>query len=190
MASITIRNLDDGIKRRLRVRAAEHGRSMEEEAREILRQVVGETTPPNNLAAAIRSRFAALGGAELDIPARDAMRAPPRLPLEPPPVDLAHEAVRAHLLDAVLHAAEALRGLLGAQPLDEGARGLRERRLAPLGLGDDGREDLLARGGGLAHQPLIEPHGERRRRRRVRADRLRERILRRVRAHTRGDSLR
>ncbi|HCE02885.1 MAG TPA: plasmid stabilization protein [Acidobacteria bacterium] len=77
MASITIRNLDDGIKRRLRVRAAEHGRSMEEEAREILRQVVGETTPPNNLAAAIRSRFAALGGAELDIPARDAMRAPP-----------------------------------------------------------------------------------------------------------------
>ena len=37
MASITIRNLDDGIKRRLRVRAAEHGRSMEEEAREILR---------------------------------------------------------------------------------------------------------------------------------------------------------
>ena len=50
---------------------------MEEEAREILRQVVGETTPPNNLAAAIRSRFAALGGAELDIPARDAMRAPP-----------------------------------------------------------------------------------------------------------------
>ena len=52
MASITIRNLDDGIKRRLRVRAAEHGRSMEEEAREILRQVVGETTPPNNLADA------------------------------------------------------------------------------------------------------------------------------------------
>lgn len=37
MASITIRNLDDEVKRRLRVRAAEHGRSMEEEAREILR---------------------------------------------------------------------------------------------------------------------------------------------------------
>jgi plasmid stability protein len=41
MASITIRNLDDDVKRRLRVRAAEHGRSMEEEARDILRQVVG-----------------------------------------------------------------------------------------------------------------------------------------------------
>ena len=37
MASITIRNLDDDVKRRLRIRAAEHGRSMEEEAREILR---------------------------------------------------------------------------------------------------------------------------------------------------------
>ena len=77
MASITIRHLDGGIKRRLRVRAAEHGRSMEEEACEILSQVVGETTPVSNLAAAIRSRFAALGGVDLDIPARDAMRAPP-----------------------------------------------------------------------------------------------------------------
>ena len=34
MGSITIRNLDDTLKRRLRVRAAEHGRSMEEEVRE------------------------------------------------------------------------------------------------------------------------------------------------------------
>jgi plasmid stability protein len=33
MASITIRNLDDDVKQRLRIRAAEHGRSMEEEAR-------------------------------------------------------------------------------------------------------------------------------------------------------------
>ena len=46
MASITIRNLDDGLKRRLRVRAAENGRSMEEEAREILRRSVGEAPPP------------------------------------------------------------------------------------------------------------------------------------------------
>ena len=50
---------------------------MEEEAREIPSQVVGETTPLSNLAAAIRSRFAALGGVVLDIPARDAMRVPP-----------------------------------------------------------------------------------------------------------------
>lgn len=77
MASITIRNLDDDIKRRLRVRAAEHGRSMEEEAREILRDVVGDTRPPLNLAQSLRARVAKTGGVDLDIPARDAMRAPP-----------------------------------------------------------------------------------------------------------------
>jgi len=53
MASITIRNLDDDIKHLLRVRAAEHGRSMEEEARDILRRVMGEIAPPRNLAASI-----------------------------------------------------------------------------------------------------------------------------------------
>ncbi|WP_299911446.1 hypothetical protein [uncultured Paracoccus sp.] len=77
MASITIRNLDDGIKRRLRVRAAEHGRSMEEEAREILREVVGDLRPPLNLARSLRARVAETGGIDLDIPARDAMREPP-----------------------------------------------------------------------------------------------------------------
>ena len=41
MASITIRNLDDEVKTRLRVRAAGNGRSMEEEARRILRDAVG-----------------------------------------------------------------------------------------------------------------------------------------------------
>lgn len=79
MASITIRHLDDGIKRRLRIRAAEHGRSMEEEAREILRQVVGDATPPANLAAAIRGRFSSLGGVELDLAPREPMPEPPRL---------------------------------------------------------------------------------------------------------------
>ena len=77
MASITIRNLDDGLKQRLRVRAAEHGRSMEEEAREILRQVIGPSAPPRDLAAAIRSRVASFGGVVLEIPKRDAMRDPP-----------------------------------------------------------------------------------------------------------------
>jgi plasmid stability protein len=79
LASITIRNLEDDLKRRLRIRAAEHGRSMEEEARAILRLVVTETAPPRNLAAAIRSRVAPLGGVELDLPPRDKMRAPLRL---------------------------------------------------------------------------------------------------------------
>ena len=79
MASITIRNLDDSVKRRLRVRAAEHGRSMEEEAREILRQAVGEPAPPDDLAAAIRARLAALGGVELELLPRQPMREPPDL---------------------------------------------------------------------------------------------------------------
>lgn len=77
MASITIRNLEDELKRRLRVRAAEHGRSMEEEVREILRQVVGSAPPPGNLAAAIRARIAPLGGVELDLPLREPMPHPP-----------------------------------------------------------------------------------------------------------------
>ena len=74
MASITIRNLEDDLKRRLRIRAAEHGRSMEEEAREILQEVVTRPAAPRDLAAAIRSRVAAFGGMELDLPPRDPMR--------------------------------------------------------------------------------------------------------------------
>jgi len=47
MASITIRNLEDRVKTRLRVRAAEHHRSMEEEVRVILRAAVngGQAAP-------------------------------------------------------------------------------------------------------------------------------------------------
>lgn len=44
MASLTIRNLDDVTKDRLRVRAAQSGHSMEEEARIILRCAVGGVT--------------------------------------------------------------------------------------------------------------------------------------------------
>ena len=77
MASITIRNLDDGLKRRLRVRAAENGRSMEEEARDILRRTVGDAPPPKDLGRAIHARFAALGGIELELPGRGPMRPPP-----------------------------------------------------------------------------------------------------------------
>ena len=90
MASITIRNLDDGLKRRLRVRAAENGRSMEEEAmwgslertrwergrRSISDHMVG-APPPADLGRAIHARFAALGGVELELPERGPMRPPP-----------------------------------------------------------------------------------------------------------------
>ncbi len=78
MASITIRNLDENIKARLRVRAAEQGRSMEDEAREILRSALNvKAAPAKNLAAAIRARFAPLGGVDLPIPPREPMRSPP-----------------------------------------------------------------------------------------------------------------
>lgn len=79
MASITIRGLDPKLKERLRVQAARHGRSMEEEARAILRQ--GVATPgrkPKDLATAIRDRFKDVGGVELELPVREAMREPPR----------------------------------------------------------------------------------------------------------------
>ena len=77
MASITIRNLDDEVKTKLRVRAATNGRSMEEEVRTILREVVGRASEPDNLAQAIRARVAPLGGVELDLPAREPTREPP-----------------------------------------------------------------------------------------------------------------
>ncbi len=77
MASITIRNLDEGVKRRLRVRAAENGRSMEEEARDILGRSVGEARPPKDLGRAIHARFVALGGVDLELPERGPMRPPP-----------------------------------------------------------------------------------------------------------------
>ena len=68
MASITVRKLEDGLKRRLRIRAAENGRSMEEEVRHILRMELYPQPQQKNLASAIRARFAPLGGVELDIP--------------------------------------------------------------------------------------------------------------------------
>ena len=80
MASITVRNLEEGLKHRLRVRAAENGRSMEEEARDILRTALyHQQSGQKNLARAIRARFEPLGGVELDIPPRSPMRNPPRL---------------------------------------------------------------------------------------------------------------
>ena len=80
MASLTVRNLDDGLKRLLRIRAAENGRSMEEEVREILRKALTmSASTPDDLATAIRARFEPLGGIELDLPPREAMRDAPDL---------------------------------------------------------------------------------------------------------------
>ena len=77
MAVMTIRNIDDAIKKRLRVRAAVNGRSMEDEAREILRSALAAVDPrPRNLGQAIHERFGPLGGVDLpDLP-REAIREP------------------------------------------------------------------------------------------------------------------
>lgn len=75
MASMTIRNLNDRVKKRLRIRAAEHGRSMEDEAREILTSALAEERArKGNVYDAIRSRFEPLGGVELSAPERDPIR--------------------------------------------------------------------------------------------------------------------
>lgn len=78
MASITIRNLDEQTKSQLRIRAAHNNRSMEDEARNILRAALARSAPtPRNLAEAIRRRFERLGGVELQLPPREPMREPP-----------------------------------------------------------------------------------------------------------------
>lgn len=80
MATMTIRNLDDDLKTRLRVRAARHGQSMEEEARSILRAALSAQAGVDTGAAlvrAIRARVEPMGGIELELPSRGSMREPP-----------------------------------------------------------------------------------------------------------------
>jgi len=77
MASITIRKLPEDTKRRLRIRAARNGRSMEQEARELLKAGLAQAdSPPENIGEAIHRRFAALGGVDLKIPPRGPIRDP------------------------------------------------------------------------------------------------------------------
>ena len=75
MATMTIRNIDDQLKARLRIQAALHGCSMEDEARNILRAALS-TTPAQtaSLVESVRARFEPLGGVELELPIRDAIR--------------------------------------------------------------------------------------------------------------------
>ena len=78
MASITIRNLDESLKRKLRLRAAHRNRSMEDEARDILRTALArERVSSGNLADAIRKRIESVGGVELSLPPRGPKREPP-----------------------------------------------------------------------------------------------------------------
>ena len=80
MASITIRNLDESLKARLRVRAAHRCRSMEDEVRHILRAALAqESAESTNLGEAIQRRFQAVGGVDLKLPKRTPIRKPPKI---------------------------------------------------------------------------------------------------------------
>ncbi len=70
MATLTVRNLDEGMKARLRIRAAEHGRSMEAEVREILAAALAAQDPPRGLGSRIARRFSDVDGPWLDLPPR------------------------------------------------------------------------------------------------------------------------
>lgn len=74
MATLTIRNLDDEVKERLRRRAAANRRSMEEEARAILRNGVLREPPAEGLGTRIHKRFLEIGGVELEVPPRGPAR--------------------------------------------------------------------------------------------------------------------
>ncbi len=70
MAAVSIRNLDDGVRSRLRILAAAHGRSVEAEIRAILTQAVSEPAESSSLLTALADRFSAIGGVELELPMR------------------------------------------------------------------------------------------------------------------------
>ena len=79
MPTLTIRRLDEKTKARLRMQAAKNGRSMEEEAREILRTSLRVAeSEQSGLAESIRKRFAAFHGVDLTVPKREEMRKPPK----------------------------------------------------------------------------------------------------------------
>jgi len=79
MASITIRNIENDVKTRLRLRAAGNGRSMEEEVRRILAESLNrDAVPSKGLGTVIHELFKPFAGVELELPRREAMRQPPQ----------------------------------------------------------------------------------------------------------------
>jgi plasmid stability protein len=80
MATLTIRNLDDDLMARLRLRAGRHGQSMDEEACSILRAALAngvEDGSGASLYAAIRAYVEPFGGIDLELPPREPQRDPP-----------------------------------------------------------------------------------------------------------------
>lgn len=80
MATLTVRGFDDELHARLRVRAAQHGRSMEAEVRAILGEQLSDESSYGSsagLGSRIHARFAEVDGIDLDVPER---RETPRAP--------------------------------------------------------------------------------------------------------------
>ena len=84
MTSIAIHQIDDSAQRRLYARAAAHGRTLEEEVRDILHCAVKDDPEPDspeqeNIGLAFHRRFAVVGGwHEFEPPPRGPMREPPK----------------------------------------------------------------------------------------------------------------
>ncbi len=70
MATLTIRNLDEEIKRQLRIQGAKHNRSMEAEARLILEKSLLTTDSSIGLASMIREIVTPYGGVDINLPER------------------------------------------------------------------------------------------------------------------------
>ena len=80
MSSITIRDIDDRLKARLRLQAAQHGHSMEQEAHEILRTALSTgRSRHGSLVDSMRARIEPLGGIEWEIAPRESIREPMNL---------------------------------------------------------------------------------------------------------------
>lgn len=77
MSTLTIRHLPEEVKQRLRIRAAEHGRSMEAEVRAIIENALEVPEDSQNLGEIIHCRFAAVGGFEMPEIPREPAREPP-----------------------------------------------------------------------------------------------------------------
>ncbi|MBM3495561.1 MAG: plasmid stabilization protein [Armatimonadetes bacterium] len=74
MASLTIRNVDDVTKQTLRIRAARHGVSMEEEARRILAEALVRSGARAKLGRRLVDRFAGASSDEFVLPSRQMPR--------------------------------------------------------------------------------------------------------------------
>ena len=77
MATLTIRGIPEALRRSLRLRAARHGRSMEEEVRQLLREAVARERAQSGLGSRIAARFARAGGVDLPKIRRAVPRTPP-----------------------------------------------------------------------------------------------------------------